>query len=380
MVVDCEDARDENGMPTKVQEDGKILYVTTKDSEQKSVTLKVHFKLDIDIDTINGVDKATATFASYSDKATSATLTLSDPTMTSEKGEIYLIIRDDTNTSLPVNWGNSGKHFTNEIELKACEFDYNSGKLDIHLYSTIYINTCDYSCWISYDKYGVPNKIELGDMIDCSNAFSDSNSTILPWALIDKSDSDSSGGLFAKFEGVQKATSMCHASRCSRFKVNSEILENMTSIASHTTNMFEFDVKTGRESNKLNASVAASEVDANKEAYMSDSLTNVVIARHAFIHCYPNLEGTINRMMEGNKSYGVLKELEPDQDPEVYTGNASSLFDQNYWRNYAYGKGTPQSCYTFLSNDYYKDEKYWYGTSSNAKNIFYADLRYYGMA
>ena len=60
-------------------------------------------------------------------------------------GNIYINLPDESNKS-------------NDY---VCSFNYDEGKLDIHLYSTISINTCNYKCWISYNKFGVPYKFEL---------------------------------------------------------------------------------------------------------------------------------------------------------------------------------------------------------------------------
>ena len=60
MVVDCEEDEDEYGIPTKVKENGKRLYVINTDSVMSSI-LEIDFKLHIEKDK-DGIEKVNARF------------------------------------------------------------------------------------------------------------------------------------------------------------------------------------------------------------------------------------------------------------------------------------------------------------------------------
>ena len=353
MVVECSAERDENGMPTKVADNGKKLYVKKTDSDANTGIVEFSFTLDIIRD---DNEKITSNFSFDENSIKSNEITLADEDMTSEEGKIYLCLKS---SDLPDNWGHNEKHF-NDIQITPCYFNYDEGKLDIHLYSTIYVNSCNYKCWISYNKFGVPQKFNLNDMQNCSNMFGNTSSISLAWPLI----SDKDNNYYVRLESAKYLQNMCHASTCSRLKVRNDITENINSILTNVNKCFEFDIR--KETETINE--------------QSDALENVITARHTFMGCHPSLDGVLSRYMNsGIKNYNYnsndLRQFAEAQqilvsacpeNKDLYENNKNKTLSADEWKTEFWDKAKQNI------KDYYNTNfNYNMNKLRNAESMFY---------
>ena len=92
---------------------------------------------------------------------------------------------EDAIQNLPTYWENENdakdvpRHFT--LGYEKSYFD--GEKLHLHLYGTMYLNTCQYNCWIAYDKNGVPIRFKLDTMKDMNTLFANTNGSGLSWTF-----------------------------------------------------------------------------------------------------------------------------------------------------------------------------------------------------
>ena len=101
-----------------------------------------------------------------------------DESLKSSNG--YILLKHSSNKYNP--WDK--KHFTNGYENSS----FTNNALQLHLYGTIYLNTCQYNSWIAYDKFGVPIRFQLSKMSNMNAIFANTSGTGFSFVFADTSN------------------------------------------------------------------------------------------------------------------------------------------------------------------------------------------------
>jgi hypothetical protein len=149
------------------------------------------------------------------------TLTLMDSTLDSLPEYSKMLLKGQNKIqNLPTYWKEEDKekddsrHFTNGYE----NSKFDGETLHLHLYGTMYLNTCQYNCWIAYDKNGVPIRFKLNTMRNMNALFANTNGSGLSWTFtgenVPNSNEDGDSHMFLP-QTTQMATAFqsCDVSR-----------------------------------------------------------------------------------------------------------------------------------------------------------------------
>lgn len=214
-------------------------------------------------------------------------ISILDKSLKSSNGYILLKHSDHQDNSY-TKW--EDKHFTNGYEYSS----FTNNALQLHLYGTIYLNTCQYNSWIAYDKFGVPIRFQLSKMSDMNALFANTSGTGFSFVFADTSDGSTVKPL--KLTNTTNLAAALQNSDCSMFKIQNDICTNSSHVVSHCKKMFEFDVTTSNPN------------------YV-ESLSNVVLARGMIGgYTFPNLE----RVKTRYKQIGLKDNNYSNKDPRYY--------------------------------------------------------------
>ena len=197
----------------------------------------------------------------------------------------------EDSTNHPEKWEN--KHFT-----LGYENSYFDGEtLHLHLYGTMYLNTCQYNCWIAYDKNGVPIRFKLDTMKNMNAIFANTNGTGLSWTFTGEDVPNSNPNVLSHMILPQTTEMATAFQSCdvSRIRLQNDIVVQTRHAFSHCPKLFDFSITTSNPKIK--------------------PLSKVVSAR-GMINSYtaPNLERVKNRY----KISGLKNTEWKNTDPRYY--------------------------------------------------------------
>lgn len=148
-------------------------------------------------------------------------------------------------------------------QISASSF-FENGWLTMEYTITLLICSCDYSCFIGYNKHGLPIKFELSALENASSLFSDTVGVGMPWVFENEDGS-------AINMNTKSMNSICHNSRCASFKVKNSAVRDLTSAFSFCPKLLNIKFESSTE-----------DVD--------NVLKAVIKSRHMFMDTYPNSE------------------------------------------------------------------------------------------
>ena len=146
----------------------------------------------------------------------------------------------ENSTNLPDKWEN--KHFT-----LGYENSYFDGEtLHLHLYGTMYLNTCQYNCWIAYDKNGVPIRFKLDTMRNMNALFANTNGSGLSWTFTGEDVPNSNAGgdshmILPQTTQIGTAFQSCDVSR---IRLQNDVIVQTRHAFTHCPKLFDFSITT----------------------------------------------------------------------------------------------------------------------------------------
>lgn len=192
----------------------------------------------------------------------------------------------------PDKWEN--KHFT--LGYENSKFDGET--LHLHLYGTMYLNTCQYNCWIAYDKNGVPIRFKLDTMKDMNTLFANTNGSGLSWTFtgedVPNSSPDVDSHMFLPQTTQMRAA--FQSSDVSRIRLQNDILIETRHSFTHCTKLFDFSITTSNPK----------EIKPLSKVISARGMFNSITA--------PNLERVKNRY----KINGLKDDKWSNTDPRYY--------------------------------------------------------------
>lgn len=299
-VVPCTEERTgkNKDIPKTISTTGEYIeLILNQDTTENN---KFNFKLDI----TKGTDdvKEGTVFVTENPK----TLTLRDTSLSSLDDYSKMLLKgQDAIQNLPTYWENENdaedvpRHFTLGYEKSS----FDGETLHLHLYGTMYLNTCQYNCWIAYDKYGVPIRFKLDTMRNMNNLFANTNGTCFSWTFTgeDVPNSDGDGDSYMILPNTTKISASFQGSDVSRIRLQNDIVVQAHQAFTHCPKLFDLSITSSNP----------------KEI---KPLSKVILAR-AMVGSYtaPNLERVKNRYkIHGLKNNNYKKGVGGAYDGKQY--------------------------------------------------------------